>query len=302
MFEKCSKQMWCVHFFLCISVMLWGMWHNGGRKLVSAGPQLDMQEECRKTYINALATSLEEPGSTICCNDESVMTSLLCTKQLPPGERRLTRFPDALLIPLIPILLRGLYFLLFGDPEEKWSGYVWRFGFYILLIAYRTFGLYVLADRIEDALVTPIQECWYLSYARRPSCHGREFDFSDHTVLFYGQILPIVLTEVLHSWYAVMIDGSKESIGSSSSSSSSSKTRRRIVSWILSLGAAYLYVITLLEEFRTASYFHTRWETWVGFLLSLSIPLPLAFLQCWPTWGKARNLLFGYPSSQSHKD
>jgi hypothetical protein len=68
------------------------------------------------------------------------------------------------------------------------------------------------------------------------------------------------------------------------------------------LGLVYLYIITLLGEFKTAAYFHTGGEILAGYAVSLSVQLPDAILQCYPVWEGMRLWLFGYPLVNYRRD
>ena len=121
-------------------------------------------------------------------------------------SKRLTRFPDAWLLPLFPLLLRILLQIFRGGYSEEKSentNMKRRLYLYILLIQLRGWILYKLFDTVEDMIVASGgTDCWYseLLMFHDSECRGREMDFSDHVVLYYAQIIPIALTEFLHSF------------------------------------------------------------------------------------------------------
>lgn len=209
--------------------------------------------------------------------------------QFLPGARALSKYPGALLIPLIPIYLRGLELLVYSlatTPVETWRNYASRFALYIVIINFRGFVLYKALNVLQEHLVYTPNDCWYDNLlAEEPSCHGFGFDFSDHTVLYLASILPIPLFEIVHS---LLVPLSRNEL---------SVLLHQI---ILVGGMVYLYMIVLGEEFRTAANYHTRLEVAVGFLVSLTVQVPLAFLQCSAAWSRPRRLFCGKtPSDES---
>lgn len=160
----------------------------------------------------------------------------------------------------------------------------------------RTFLLYIGANEIEELFVSPrAADCWYGNKleSHQPQCHGSQFDFSDHVVLFFGSIIPIALMEVLHCltlpfWY----DGWKKE---TSSIMKHYGWRRAVVPMILVVCLMYLYIIVLMSAHKTTAYFHTVPEIAVGYIISLVVQLPFAYLQCFPKWSETRQSLFGFP-------
>ena len=265
--------------------MLAGILYNGNAvKLI---PSRIRQEGCSKVFLNVLSPTKE--SGTVCCSTTSDSFSPLCSNIHPPLYRQLTRLPDALIIPLVPILLRGFVLawqtLMTTRPSESWSMYLKRFNLYLMWIAFRGFVLFVGFNWLEDRIVgAPPTECWFSEHVRRqPGCQGIQFDFSDHTVLYFGQILAIPLTEIVYSWLRPHrgIDA--------------------VLPWLLSAGMFYLYLITLLGEFRTAAYYHTTGEILMGYAISMILQLPLAYLQCYSRWVRARNNLFGIATRYTNR-
>ena len=252
--------------------------------------------KCHKIFVNVLASSREEPDAVVCCalsleegEEESNISSLLglCTKpQHLPFFRRLSKFPDALLIPLFPLMMR-IAVRTYQTVME--SGYVMldttfgvhsfrRLVFYFLLMQFRGWFLYLALNGIEDYYLTDqppyhgtrhnsngTEACWFNEWLHEAqhSCHGRVFDFSDHVVLYYAQLLPIAFLEYLHSldrpyW----------------------PFHRFALPFVLTVCMLYLYFITFVGVYKTAAYFHTPGECLIGYGISLLSHIPLCMLQC----------------------
>jgi hypothetical protein len=183
---------------------------------------------------------------------------------------RLSKFPDAWLLPLFPLLTRVMYWLccliaeyvlvftalvlgcatqrsnnklsyryetLDDAPFDETKGlnrnsraspsnsspdfnrsefvcFIRRVVLYICIMLFRGWILYVGLDAVEDYFIhhsgymrestDPNESCWYDSYSslleQKSKCSGRDFDYSDHMVLYYSQILPISLVETIHSF------------------------------------------------------------------------------------------------------
>jgi hypothetical protein len=280
--QTSCRRAWIFHYSITISVMIAGILHNGDKmKLI---PSRLRQVECSKVLINVLSPS--DDGGTICCEANSTSFSLLCSNASSlPLYKQLTRLPDAWLIPLVPIILRGMLLiwetLFTNHSSESWSIYLKRFHFYMLLLSVRGFVLFLGFNWIQEQLFGgPPSECWFSNYTQRqrPGCHGIPFDFSDHIVLYLGQILAIPLTEVMYSWMVPF----------------SLSGKSRIFSVAVLIGLLYLYFITLLGEFQTAAYYHTRQEILAGYIISLTLQFPLSFIQCSTSWSKLRNNVFRF--------
>ena len=268
--------------------------------------------DCQKIFVNVLATSPDEPGAVICCDDPASTASVtteflspllnLCPSsdnEVPlPFLGRLAKFPDAWLIPLFPLLLR-IGFRTYQTLLERghlvldttFGVYSFRrLVFYFLLMQFRGWFLYVALNSIEDNYLNEEvnqTNCWYQDWLpttlakSSPICRGRKFDFSDHVVLYYAQILPIALLETLHSlnrpyWPFRFF-------------------RRIALPILLTTGMCYLYFITFLGVFKTATYFHTPKESLAGYGVSLLAHLPLCTLQCHngPRMARLREYFFG---------
>jgi len=116
-------------------------------------------------------------------------------------------------------------------------------------------------------------------------------DFSDHVVLYFAQILPIALLEILHSFSRPywLTDGRLTSRRSNVHDNKGAL----VVPIVLLLWLANLYIVTFLGAFKTAAYFHTGPEVFVGFLVSLLVQVPLCLLQCSPALSSWREYFFG---------
>lgn len=171
-----------------------------------------------------------------------------------------------------------------------------RFCLYFMLMNFRGWVLYILLNKIEDQFVSGLSsttnQCWYTVEGWFPQsseqevCAGRQFDFSDHIVLYYAQTLPVALFETLHIaleypyWYNVG--------GTEQSMLFQLKTTRRFRSRsfllfvpILLLGShIYLQIITAFGAYKTSIYFHTPFEIIAGFIISMTVSVPLCYLQC----------------------
>lgn len=224
-----------------------------------------------------------------------------------PFAGRLARFPDAWLLPLFPLLVRIFYM---GYQSVSTAGRVpirsWlipvfrRLCLYVLMMNFRGWVLYVGFNRLEDQVVTPVADsCWHRDLLRQgqPECHGRVFDFSDHVVLYFGQLLPIALAEIMLAFdqpYWVKQQPLRHN------PSRRYSAYAHVLPLFLIVGLLYLYVITYLGAYKTASWFHTGPEVFAGFLVSLVNQVPLWCLQCHERLAGAREFFFvGSPSKRS---
>lgn len=281
--------------------------------------------------------------------------SFIATVSQLPFATRLSRFPDAWLLPLFPMILRFVHWVLqnamyifrfftflltgyrsirnnvdnsdlanesqtigrndhpsFDDGEiaeqsalvisQKKDSNIYysvrRLILYILIMACRGWILYVGLNTLEDNILLTQSKndnnhlgagnysatsCWYQSYLpvknQQQSCLGRDFDFSDHVVLYYAQILPIALTETLFSIRYPFWE-KKSNFG---------------LIWPIAIGFGqfYLYFITAIGSYKTAAFFHTGGEVFTGFAVSLIISVPLWRLQCSTNnWAASSRLFF----------
>jgi hypothetical protein len=181
---------------------------------------------------------------------------------------------------------------------------------YLSIMLLRGFVLYQGMNQVEDTLLRgkPEDGCWYQDLLRpgQASCYGRSFDFSDHVVLYFAQILPIGLYETLDFLYnnSKAANTTTTTVYRSLSSSTSDEDNEDDLSsriytptysyyhkhrqqprqpwqqWltvIIVLSAFYVYAITLWSAHRTAAYFHTAGEILAGFAVSMIVQLPLYY-------------------------
>ena len=218
---------------------------------------------------------------------------------------------------------------------------------YIVVMNFRGWALYILFNMVQDSIAarlyvsssggmggttdsatTRMEECWYRNLLHSskqddPTCYGRRFDFSDHVVLFFGHVLPVVLFEVLFCfllpfWPSSKADTYKNDGGrrlnSSDSVSATSKSPTTIhhhklhlptgaIPILLLASFVYLNVLVFMAVHRTAAYFHTSTEIAVGYAISLLVQIPLGVLlwgtQCLGHWDRARALVGLPPYEES---
>lgn len=292
------RRAWALHFTISLLVILYGAKDNGGIYKYTPVEPSKVGPTCVMAFVNVYATSAEDPLAIICCDGNT--DSLLCTNHNTNSKplflaRSLSVFPQAWLIPLFPIFLRtflaGTAYVLGRSPGEPPRATLLRIALYIGTLNFRGWILYALLDSLEEYIIPPVQSpCWYQDFLKHgPSCPSLAYDFSDHAVLYFAQILPIPLLEVLHSCQVPFWESSSQQ--SSSQQLSRLRQRTSIVCGILFLG--YLYTITLMGVYKTTAYFHSAAEVIVGYLISLTVQLPYMYLQCFGDWETARLWLFG---------
>jgi hypothetical protein len=300
------------------------------------------------TTASVIGTSTS--SSTLSSLSSSTFDDIgICTS--PRGifllSKRLSYFPEAWLLPLFPLLIRFVFSMVqhfYYHQQQQYQSTshdddiatFWRiqnqlarrrFYLYIVLIQVRGWILYLLFNTIEDyflsststsSLSSSVNDCWYEKYLypNHTACHGQLSDFSDHIVLYYSQILPIPLTEVVHSFVVpywrrrrrnhpttntIISTNSIHNNNNDSTNTSRSSTTRHsatrsflptaisaptttsiILPTILLCGMMYLYIITFVGSYKTSAYFHTNSEIWYGYVVSMVIQVPLCVLQCTP--------------------
>jgi hypothetical protein len=238
-----------------------------------------------------------------------------------PLTNRLSKFPDAILLPILPLLLQIVVRLISAVLAAAAVAGRWRRGpissssshllftttttdllsrlfLYICICYCRMYILYLFLNYLEDhtaaswgstsSTLSSSTSCWYQPYLQRSTLsimsssiddstycsYRRAFDFSDHMVLYYGQILPIATAETLMMIRMAMI-----------TMTTNHDDRRRGWIVVLAVGSVlyllYLYAIVNCAAYGTAAYFHTSAEVYVGYFIALlCITLPLAQMQC----------------------
>ena len=288
--------------------------------------------ECHRAYVDVFSPTEDSPGAFVCCNrslsvqsnlcippvrvtrsslmaDDHCLrhltsTFILCNDDPPlpspeqpgylPFARRLAKFPDAWLIPLFPLFVRGavnVLRILQGRASNASSTQtvraMRRLYLYVGIIQVRGWVLYLMFNELEEWIVAAAgTQCWYkrMLPPNEATCQGAVTDFSDHVVLYFAQLLPIALTEVLHSFVMPFW----------TASDAPWKTGNTVIPTALMMGIVYLYIITFLGAYKTAAYFHTSPEVFSGYVISLFIQVPLFFLQCTFIWPQAREYFFGH--------
>ena len=187
----------------------------------------------------------------------------------------MTNFPEAWVYPLMPWLYRLIW-----DMMEQCSANqgrilaraLKRFAFYMFIMLFRGWVLYVGLNAIEAQVFSwelePTDEelCWYKPFLRNAAgsssspCYGRTFDYSDHVVFYFVQVLPIAWFEYLDAQHTL---SSRNSLG-----------------FVFLTGmVAYLHIIVYAGVYKTARWFHTGGEIMLGWCLSLTVTVPLALWQ-----------------------
>ena len=189
------------------------------------------------------------------------------------------------------------------------SSTIRRFCFYIVVLNFRGWILYVLFNEWEDRwVVEPASPCWYEAWFAQHSessiCVGRPFDFSDHIVLYYAQLLPIALMETLYALSQnplfVMISTNADHTMQAKQNTILQVFRNNVQRYLIPIvligSHVYLQFITATGAYKTSAYFHTPLEVMAGFAVSMVITVPLYVLQCNTTSSMAaygRSVLFG---------
>lgn len=328
------------------------------RKYIPVNPKA-VSSKCSKAYVNVYASSKDEPDAIVCCDGSHPSTSwltgtyagALCVPppKFLPFARRLTKFPDSWLLPLIPILLRVVtvqFRRLFAsngnnnihpnagvavakDALEPHHHSHWvtlrRLLSYVVVMNFRGWALYILFNMIQDSIAsrfssssveeveaddggTTMEQCWYreLLYSSKkddPTCYGRRFDFSDHVVLFFGHVLPVVLFEVLFCFLLPFWPSSSPKVDKKDGQIGTSSSAREhmlhlptgFVPIFLLVSFVYLNILVFMAVHRTAKYFHTSTEIVCGYAISLLVQIPLGILLWGTKWDRARTLV-GLPS------
>ncbi|KAL3822574.1 hypothetical protein ACHAXA_007685 [Cyclostephanos tholiformis] len=196
-----------------------------------------------------------------------------------------------------------------------------RLLFYVLLLNIRGFGLYIGANTLEEyALQTWLtmtnsmsdaayhlhnsgdrNSCWYEVFLKahqkstmrndkHSQCYGRQFDFSDHVVLFLANYLVIFVAEILVI-YSIPFWHSKTTNEIRINQRKSIHFCSNGSMWKILLAAlfVYLHILVCHALYQTAAYFHTPAEILVGYAVSMIIQLPVIYLMCsdGPHWVKA---------------
>lgn len=226
-----------------------------------------------------------------------------------PFAKSITRFPDSWILSILPLLLRivvSLLVLMISKIRKlslqvphasKLSTTIKRFIFYFIIMMYRGWVLYIFVNDIvvPKLLRREIQQqhqeeiCWYSDYLLRKkdgSCHGQKFDSSDHIVLFFAHFLPLLIFEALFClqypfWPLSVINNSHEDKKEETNSNIPHWTIRllnAIIPLVLYTVTGYLTILIWLSTTITAAYYHSRTESITGYLLSLTVQIPIGYI------------------------
>lgn len=232
---------------------------------------------CDRAFANVLSFSSDEEGALQCCAQSNEIGLGPCNLSFLPLEKRLTSFPEAWVYPLLP----WLYRLIWNTVEHCFSanqgriatGALKRLALYMCVMLFRGWVLYVGLNAIEARVVSwelevPADDelCWYKPFLKNGTvssaspCYGRIFDYSDHVVFYFVQVLSIVWFEYLDAQRKL-------------------SSRKNLGFLFLSAIVVYLHVIVYVGVYKTARWFHTGGEMMLGWCLTLSVTVPLALWQ-----------------------
>lgn len=246
-----------------------------------------------------------------------------------PLARSLTKFPDSWLLPLIPIALRiliaacGKLSSVSHTPCGVWTS-MRRMVFYFCIFQFRGWGLYVWFNMLEKLIINTYSDvsgtsqsseesCWYTPLLKNrwqvsDPCHGLQFDFSDHVVLFFSHHFPTIVFEALFCalfpfWPDANKTKDKTDNPRNGGDTASSSMVQRLLNTILPLALLffflYLNFVTLLAVHSTAAYFHSLGEISVGYLISLLVQIPVGKILWADGWNRMRHLV-GFPYDREH--
>ena len=235
-----------------------------------------------------------------------------------PLSRSLTRFPDSWLLPLVPIGLRlmiSIWNLSHPSPHDMWTSSK-RLILHISIFQFRGWGLYIFLNMLQNTVLGKISSldssgtagqgtfCWYTPMLKKrwqdsDPCYGSLFDFSDHIVLFFSHILPALLLEALFCFLHPFWPKSNSKLKANEQNSDIKNSSFRVslnaaLSTTLLVAFVYLTFISLVSIHSTAAYFHSIGEVLVGYLISLSVQIPVGWIVWAKDWNHVRRLV-GFP-------
>jgi len=228
---------------------------------------------CERAFANVLSFGLEEDGALQCCESSKNNDRGPCSLVFLPLEKHLTNFPEAWVYPLMPWLYRLIWDLM-GQCSAKQgrtlARALQRLALYMCIMLFRGWVLYIGLNAIEARVVSweldSSDECWYKPFLRNVAasssspCYGRIFDYSDHVVFYFVQVLSVVWFEYLDKQRFI-------------------STRNNLGFVFLTGMVVYLHVIVYAGVYKTARWFHTGAEIMLGWCLSLIVTIPLALWQ-----------------------
>lgn len=277
------------------------------------------EKKCQKAYVNVYAIS---PGdgdyAIICCDDEIVQNAspyfawisdsyedALCARKPTemPFAGKLTTIVGSWVLPTLVILVKVVILCFqnilhreFSDGEYGRALFR-RLIFYFLVMNVRGWILFLLFNIFQNALIPEKHmsgSCWYNEYIIREAdqysnCYGKNFDFSDHVVLFLGQIIPLVSCE----FFITLLSPEKTNNSVVRDTAASQRfinfTRMKFMIPIVNTCFfVYMNIIVFLALYKTAAYFHTPSELAVGYMISLLVQLTCGLLIFGDDWATAR--------------
>lgn len=216
---------------------------------------------------------------------------------------------------MLPLLVRIWFHIqqYFQDALPFDYTTVRRLGLYGGVYLFRGFVLYWFLDFVEGALVDAKGNCWYSEYLNKgikDQCYGRTFDFSDHIVLYYAQILPIFALESFytllqsHFWkyssYMLVMPPSLSWLQPKPVHIEYWREIANVLSPVAYAAAlVYMYITMWVATNKTSEWFHTPMEVTVGFTVSLFVQVPLLYLQCGVKSKEWRDYFFGSADTDS---
>mmetsp|Transcript_7461 Transcript_7461/g.8539 ORF Transcript_7461/g.8539 Transcript_7461/m.8539 type:complete len:390 (+) Transcript_7461:6-1175(+) len=345
---KIGRKICTCQFVMGAFVLLLGICSNGGRKYVVAKTEA-FDYQCDRVYVNVLSSSKDENDAVICCNTSVTDPTFkdifsydyaLCStwsKRLPL-IKSLTRFPDSWIIPIITLLVRfGLAVIGWMTKKKipsRSRRSIWtlikRFLFYVAIMQFRGWVLYIYMNKLERIVLTRIPllangsinydtinnqaSCWYSDVLRRTGdCNGQQFDFSDHIVLFFAHLYPLMMFEVIDFFLYPFWSKSNSQYNDKNCKSAleTQKTTRmssmirfilnKALPILLASFLLYVYVISCVAIFLTSAYFHTIPEVVTGYILSLLVQIPMSIMICNHRFVWVSNFL-SIPICREHND
>ncbi len=165
------------------------------------------------------------------------------------------------------------------------------------------------------------EQCWFTKHLRRNfdlECHGQQFDFSDHIVLFHAHFLQIMIMEAIVCYRHPLWSFTTNNIHTSIDQQNAEKIRsslsfykiffsgmKMLLLTSLLVWFGYVSFIVYISAISTATYFHTVPESIVGYLLSLTVQIPIGLVVAGgirsPKLTKLRFFL-GLESDREHMD
>jgi len=301
--------------FWLIVVFASSLNNSGNRKYIPVKPSIS-ERECKKAFVNVNALSPNEKYAVICCDDETISNaspyfgwlfdsyeSAICAGKPDrlPFAGKLTTIAGSWVLPAFIILAKFLVICVkkvldgrFSDWESARATF-YRLGFYFVVMNFRGWILFVLLNKLQDMLRPGnlLDSCWYDDYMirrtnRNSNCYGQGFDFSDHTVLFLCQIIPVLSCE----FFVSLLSPIRSNMNTNGFEKLQTEVdiKNSVLQTANVCYFVYINIIVFLAMYKTAAYFHTPSEVAVGYIISLLVQLPFGFLIFFDSWASARKL------------